>query len=116
VTARELDSQFEWAAHEAEALREGSRRDHRDDRHRRGIGGLDEPTRSSSSSAARSLRPASQLGDLRPRAGAVRPAQLIDLVGLMGITQPTAAMLTASTCSSIPISAAFAGSGAAVAS
>ena len=27
VTARELDSQFEWAAHEAEATREGISRD-----------------------------------------------------------------------------------------
>jgi 4-carboxymuconolactone decarboxylase len=27
VTARELDSQFEWAAHEPEALREGISRD-----------------------------------------------------------------------------------------
>src|SRR5207237_269109 len=43
VTARELDSQFEWAAHEAEALREGlSPKIIETIRHRRDTDGLDE--------------------------------------------------------------------------
>src|SRR6202163_898353 len=43
VTARELDNQFEWAAHEAEALREGIVPDTIEIiRHRRDTGGLDE--------------------------------------------------------------------------
>ena len=43
ATARELDSQFEWAAHEAEALREGSRPTLIDIiRHRRSTAGLAE--------------------------------------------------------------------------
>src|SRR6266481_9589329 len=43
VTARELDSQFEWAAHEAEARREGlSAEIIATIRHRRSTGSLDE--------------------------------------------------------------------------
>src|SRR6266853_1050203 len=43
VTARELDSQFEWAAHEAEARREGVAAEIIETiRHRRDIGHLDE--------------------------------------------------------------------------
>ncbi|TMJ60653.1 MAG: carboxymuconolactone decarboxylase family protein, partial [Alphaproteobacteria bacterium] len=43
VTARELDSQFEWAAHEAEARREGLSPEIIETiRHRRDTGGLDE--------------------------------------------------------------------------
>ena len=97
VTARELDSQFEWAAHEAEALREGLAAETIETiRHRRGTGGLDEADavviefgreiftarKVSSASFARAL-------------ALFGRRKLIDLVGLMGNYAATAAMLTA---------------------
>src|SRR5260370_3932459 len=97
VTARELDSQFEWAAHEAEALREGLAPDIIETiRHRRDTGQLDEADavvielgreiftarRVSSATFARAL---AQLGQRK----------LVDLVALMGNYAATAAMLTA---------------------
>jgi 4-carboxymuconolactone decarboxylase len=97
VTARELGSQFEWAAHEAEALREGVSPELVDIvRHRRGTEGLDRDDaavialgremfadrRVSSATFARAL---AQFGR----------RQLVDLVALMGNYAATAALLTA---------------------
>jgi 4-carboxymuconolactone decarboxylase len=97
TTARELDSQFEWAAHEPEALGEGISREIIEViKHRKDTGGLNEPDaivielgreifgarRVTSATFARSLQ---QFG---------RRA-LVDLVALMGNYAGTAALLTA---------------------
>ena len=97
TTARELDSQFEWAAHEPEALSEGISQEIIEViKHRRDTNGLDEADaivielgreifgarRVASATFARSLR---QFG---------RRA-LVDLVALMGNYAGTAALLTA---------------------
>ena len=97
ATAREFDSQFEWAAHEPEALKEGVSRDIVDViKHRKGTAGLDEADATvielgremfrvkqvSSRTFARALK---QFG----------PRGLVDLVSLMGNYAATAALLTA---------------------
>jgi 4-carboxymuconolactone decarboxylase len=97
TTARELDSQFEWAAHEPEAIAEGISREIVDIiKHRKDTSGLDEADaivielgreifsarKVGSATFARSLR---QFG---------RRA-LVDLVALMGNYAATAALLTA---------------------
>src|SRR5215831_2111998 len=97
TTARELDSQFEWAAHEREAVAEGVSREIIDTiKHRRDTSGLDAADaiviqlgreifgarRVTSATFARCLR---QFG---------RRA-LVDLVALMGNYAGTAALLTA---------------------
>ncbi len=97
TTARELDSQFEWAAHEPEALGEGISREIIEIiKHRKDTTGLDEADaivielgreifgarKVASATFARSLR---QFG---------RRA-LVDLVALMGNYAATAALLTA---------------------
>ena len=95
VTARELDSQFEWTAHEAEALRQGIAPDLIDIvRHRRDLDALDEADavvialgrevfgarKVSSATFARCL---AQFGRRK----------LVDLVALMGNYAATAALL-----------------------
>jgi 4-carboxymuconolactone decarboxylase len=97
VTARELDSQFEWAAHEAEAMREGLAPVIIETiRHRRDTGQLDEADavvielgreiftarKVDSETFARAL---AQFGRRK----------LVDLVALMGNYAATAALLTA---------------------
>ena len=97
VTAREHGSQFEWAAHEGEALREGVAPELIDIiRHRRGLDGVAEPDavvialgremfgarKVSSATYARAL---AQFGRRK----------LVDLVALMGNYAATAALLTA---------------------
>jgi 4-carboxymuconolactone decarboxylase len=97
TTARELDSQFEWAAHEPEALSEGISSEIIEViKHRKGTNGLDEvdavvielgrdifgARKVASATFARALR---QFG---------RRA-LVDLVALMGNYAGTAALLTA---------------------
>jgi 4-carboxymuconolactone decarboxylase len=97
TTARELDSQFEWAAHEPEALREGISRDIIEIiKHRLDTSGLDQPDAI-----------VIELG--REIFGARRVASetfvlalrhfgrhaLVDLVALMGNYAGTAALLTA---------------------
>jgi 4-carboxymuconolactone decarboxylase len=97
TTARELNSQFEWAAHEPEAVAEGVSREIIDIiKHRKDTSGLDEvdaivielgreifgARRVTSATFARSLQ---QFG---------RQA-LVDLVALMGNYAGTAALLTA---------------------
>jgi 4-carboxymuconolactone decarboxylase len=97
VTAREVDSQFEWAAHEEEARREGVSDDIIERiRHRRNTSGLDvadavvielgremfAARKVSSTTFARAL----ELFGRR---------KLVDLVALMGNYAATAALLTA---------------------
>jgi 4-carboxymuconolactone decarboxylase len=97
TTARELDSQFEWAAHEQEALRQGIPPEVIDIiRFRHALDGIDEPdaivmalgreifgTRKvSSATYARAL---AEFGRRK----------LVDLVALMGNYAATAALLTA---------------------
>ena len=97
TTARELDSQFEWAAHEPEALREGLSPDIIDTiKYRKDTGALDpadaivielgrEIFTARKVSAATFARPLTQFGRRR----------LVDLVALMGNYAATAALLTA---------------------
>jgi 4-carboxymuconolactone decarboxylase len=97
TTARELDSQFEWAAHEPEAIAEGISRQVIDIiKHRRDTSNLDEADavvielgreifgarEVASTTFARSLRQFGRRG-------------LVNLVALMGNYAGTAAMLTA---------------------
>jgi 4-carboxymuconolactone decarboxylase len=97
VTAREMDSQFEWAAHEAEALKEGLPREIVDVvKNRKKIEGMPETDaiiiqfgremfgkkKVESETFARALKIFS-------------PKQLVDLVHLMTNYQGTASMLTA---------------------
>jgi putative methionine-R-sulfoxide reductase with GAF domain/alkylhydroperoxidase family enzyme len=97
VTAREVDSRFEWAAHEAAALAEGIPRDVIDVvRHRKPIGGLAEEDAivielGREIFADRRVTPATFARALR-RFGR---RKLIDLVALMGNYAATAALLTA---------------------
>jgi 4-carboxymuconolactone decarboxylase len=97
VTARALDSQFEWAAHEAEAMREGVSRDIIDIvKYRRDTGALDEADRivielGREIFTARKVAP-----DTFARALArFGRRRLVDLVALMGNYAGTAALLTA---------------------
>jgi 4-carboxymuconolactone decarboxylase len=97
TTARELDSQFEWAAHEPEAIAEGISPEIIDTiKHRRDTSGLDEADaivieigreifgarKVASATFARSFRQFGRRG-------------LVNLVALMGNYAATAAMLTA---------------------
>jgi 4-carboxymuconolactone decarboxylase len=97
VTARELDSQFEWAAHEDEALREGVAPALIDlVRHRGDLTGLDE-TDAAVVALGREILGARKVS---PETYARALAQfgrrkLVDLVALMGNYAATAALLTA---------------------
>src|SRR6266550_6387080 len=96
VTAREVDSQFEWAAHEAEALREGLSSELIDTiRHRRDTGWLDEAD-AIVIELGREIFTARRVGAATfARALAQFGARkLIDLVALMGNYAATAVMLT----------------------
>lgn len=97
VTARELDSQFEWAAHEPQAIAEGlSRETVEAVRHRRSLDGVPD------ADAAVIRLGREMFGDRRVTpetfAGALAlfgPRGLVDLVSLMGMYAATAALLTA---------------------
>jgi 4-carboxymuconolactone decarboxylase len=97
TTARALDSQFEWAAHEAEAAREGVSRDIIDIvKHRRDTVALDEADRividlGREIFTARKVAPETFARALA-RFGR---RSLVDLVALMGNYAGTAALLTA---------------------
>jgi 4-carboxymuconolactone decarboxylase len=97
VTARELDSQFEWAAHEAEALREGIATQLVDIiRHRRVLGGVDPADAivirlGREIFGARKVSPDTYATALRQ----FGRRALVDLVALMGNYAATAALLTA---------------------
>jgi 4-carboxymuconolactone decarboxylase len=97
VTARELDSQFEWAAHEAEALREGLAPEVVETiRHRRDTGQLDEAD-AVVIVLGREIFTARQVSSATfARALALfGRRKLVDLVALMGNYAATAALLTA---------------------
>jgi 4-carboxymuconolactone decarboxylase len=97
VTARELDSQFEWAAHEPEALREGIAPAIIDIvRHRADPSRLDEADRvvielGREIFGARRVAPDTFARALRQ----FGRRELVDLVALMGNYAATAALLTA---------------------
>jgi 4-carboxymuconolactone decarboxylase len=97
VTARELGSQFEWAAHEAEARREGLSPEIIETiRHRRDTGGLDEAD-AVVIALGREIFTARKVASATfARALALfGRRKLVDLVALMGNYAATAAMLTA---------------------
>lgn len=97
VTAREMDSQFEWAAHEPEALKEGLPKEIIEIvKYRKGVEGLSE------TDAVMILFGRQIFGkknvDSETFARAVKifgPRQLVDLVSLMINYQGTASLLTA---------------------
>jgi 4-carboxymuconolactone decarboxylase len=97
VTARELDSQFEWAAHEAEARREGVAPELIDTvRHRRGLAGLN-PADAAIIALGREIFGARKVSS-ETYASALAlfgRRKLVDLVALMGNYAATAALLTA---------------------
>lgn len=97
ATARELDSQFEWAAHEEEARREGISPGLIDIiRHRRDLSGVDAAD-AVVIALAREIFGARKVSSetyARCLAGFGR-RQLVDLVALMGNYAATAALLTA---------------------
>ena len=97
VTARELDSQFEWAAHEDEARRQGITPELIDIvRYRRGLDGVDEPDAIVIALGREifSARKVSSPTFTRCLQHFGRRA-LVDLVALMGNYASTAALLTA---------------------
>ena len=97
TTAREMDSQFEWVAHEPEALKEGVGQDVIDAiKHRKGTAGLDE-TDATVIELGRALwRDHKVTSELFARAKArFGPNGLVDLVLLMGNYAGTAALLAA---------------------
>jgi 4-carboxymuconolactone decarboxylase len=96
TVAREMDSQFEWAAHEPEALKEGVPAEVIDViKHRKGTQGLDEIY------AAIIELGRQAFGDHRVTSQAfarikklIEPGKLVELVLLMGNYAATAALLT----------------------
>src|SRR5262249_42481469 len=97
TTAREMDSQFEWAAHEPEALKEGV-----DPRvidvikHRKPTAGLDETDATIIELGRQTFRDHKVTPEIFAKAKALfGPNKLIELVMLMGNYAGTAALLTA---------------------
>jgi 4-carboxymuconolactone decarboxylase len=97
TTAREMDSQFEWAAHEPEALKEGV-----DPRvidvikHRKPTAGLDESDATIIELGRQIFRDHKVMPEVFAKAKALfGPNKLIELVMLMGNYAGTAALLTA---------------------
>ena len=97
VTARELDSQFEWAAHEAEAKREGVAPELIDViRYRRDPAGIDEADRVVIALGREIFGPRKVSAETYASALALfGRRKLVDLVALMGNYAATAALLTA---------------------
>jgi 4-carboxymuconolactone decarboxylase len=97
VTAREMDSQFEWAAHEPEALKVGVPQQTVDAiKHRRATSGLDERDAALIALGRQIWREHRVDSATFARAKALfGPHQLVDIVLLMGNYAGTAAMLTA---------------------
>ncbi len=97
ITARELDSQFEWAAHEDEALREGVAPELIDIvRHRRDLAGI-EQSDAVIIALGREIFGARKVSS-ETYASALAlfgRRKLVDLVALMGNYAATAALLTA---------------------
>lgn len=97
TTAREMDSQFEWVAHEPEALKEGVPRTVIDViKHRRSTAGL-EPTDALVIELGRQIWRDHRVTSALFAQGKAMfgPHKLIDLVLLMGNYAATAALLTA---------------------
>jgi 4-carboxymuconolactone decarboxylase len=97
ATAREMDSQFEWAAHEGEALKEGVPPAVIDIiKHRKSTAGLGETETVVIELGRQVFRDRKVTSELFARAKAVfGPTRLVDLVLLMGTYAGTAALLTA---------------------
>jgi 4-carboxymuconolactone decarboxylase len=97
TTAREMDSQFEWVAHEPEALKEGVEPRVIDViKHRRSTAGLEETDAIVIELGRQIWRDHKVTSELFARGKArFGPNQLVDLVLLMGNYAATAAMLTA---------------------
>jgi 4-carboxymuconolactone decarboxylase len=97
TVARAVNSRFEWAAHEAEALREGVPPETIEIiRHRRPAAGLDEPDRIIIELGREIFEAKKVAPDTFARAlAAFGRRKLVDLVGLMGNYASTAALLTA---------------------
>ena len=97
ITAREMDSQFEWCAHENEALKVGVAPAVVDAiKHRKSTAGLDETDAVIIDARPADVRrPQGDAGNLRQGQAMFGPHQLVDLVLLMGNYAGTAALLCA---------------------
>jgi len=97
ATAREMDSQFEWCAHEPEALKEGVAPRVIDAiKHRESTAGLDETEATVIELARQIFRDHKVTPDLFAKAKALfGPNKLVELVMLMGNYAATAALLIA---------------------
>ncbi len=97
TTAREMDSQFEWVAHEPEALKEGVEQSIIDIiKHRKSTAGLDGSDATVIELGRQIWRDHKVTPDTFAKAKALLgPNKLIDLVLLMGNYAGTAALLTA---------------------
>ena len=97
TTAREMDSQFEWAAHEPEALKEGVSRNVIDAiKHRRSTEGLDETEAIVIELGRQLWRDHKVKSETFAKVKALfGPQKLIELVMLMGNYAGTAALLAA---------------------
>jgi len=97
TTAREMDSQFEWSAHEPEALKEGVEPRVIDViKHRQSTSGLDESAATVIELGRQIFRDHKVAPETFAKAKALfGPNKLIELVMLMGNYAGTAALLTA---------------------
>jgi len=97
ATAREMDSQFEWCAHEPEALKEGVELAVIDViKHRKATAGLEEADATVIELARQIFRDHKVTSETFARAKALfGPNKLVELVMLMGNYAATAALLTA---------------------
>jgi 4-carboxymuconolactone decarboxylase len=95
ATAREMDSQFEWCAHEPEALKEGIEPALIDAiKHRKSTAGLDETDATVIELARQIFREHKVTSELFAKAKALfGPNKLVELVMLMGNYAATAALL-----------------------
>jgi 4-carboxymuconolactone decarboxylase len=97
TVAREMDSQFEWAAHEPEALKEGVPQNVIDViKHRSSTAGLSEMEAAIIEFGRQIFRDRRVTPEVFARAKALfEPTRLVELVMLMGNYASTAALLTA---------------------
>lgn len=97
ITAREMDSQFEWVAHEPEALKEGVEQSVIDViKHRKSTAGLDETDAVVIELGRQLWRDHKVTPETFAKAKALfGPTKLVELVMLMGNYAGTAALLTA---------------------
>ena len=97
ATAREMDSQFEWVAHEPEALKEGVEPAVIDAiKHRKSTAGLDETDATVIELGRQIFRDHKVTPETFAKAKALfGPTKLVELVMLMGNYAGTAALLTA---------------------